>query len=79
MCLMSEMKTREIIDLWPDRQALAQDLEIPLSVVRSWYHRQRIPPERYEDVVTSARRRDLGLTYEILARARSARQPGEAA
>jgi len=79
VCLMSGMKTREIIDLWPDRQALASDLKIPLSVVRTWYHRQRIPPERYVDVITSARRRDLGLTYEILARARAHPQPDEAA
>jgi len=65
------MTAREIIDLWPSRIGLADDVGATLNNVDIWYYRKRIPARRDVDFIRAARARDLPLTYEILAHSRA--------
>ena len=74
------MDAKQILGQWPNRDAIAADLGVPNNLIRTWHHRNRIPAEWYGPIIDSARRHDLPVTFEILARHRKpARQPDEAA
>ena len=65
-----------IIDLWPSRDALDQDLRVPSGRAALWRHRNNIPPEYWRDLVLSAFERGLAdVTLERLAGLAARRVP----
>lgn len=57
----------EAIDLWPSVVVLADDLNLPLSTVRSWRERDSIPSAHWPAVVAAAQARKLrAVTTPIL-------------
>lgn len=57
----------DIIELWPSVPELARDVGFAYVNVWKWHSKKTIPPEWWVLVVEAARRRDLPVTYEILA------------
>lgn len=71
---MTELQTvRDIIDLWPSRAALAEDItseEDPVTVdrVHKWPKAGVIPSIYHWRIIMAARRRGFGLTADDMAR-----------
>ena len=62
-----------IIDLWESQADMARDLGVKPYQVRDWKRRGWIPPEHDIALVKAARMRNLPVTLEVLALARSFR------
>lgn len=83
LSIMSRMTTfRDIIDLWPSRIALADDISrggrrVSAAVVHKWAQRNRIPAEHDLRLAQAAAERGLPVDLEALASVRARR--GEAA
>ena len=73
---MSKIKSYiDVIDLWPDRQELADDLGIRYNTLNVMRHRNRIPSQHWRKVVASAsKRRIRGVTLELLAELEEAQE-----
>lgn len=82
-CIVSGMQTvADIIGLWPNAVALADELGVSVITVRSWKQRNSIPPVHWLSLVDRAASRGIeGVTLEALARiaAQSARSTAVAA
>lgn len=59
---------REIIEYWPNIQALADDMGQKYITVYKWLERGRIPPEHWEMLIKQAKKRKIYLTLEELVR-----------
>ena len=67
---------KDVMDLWPSRAALAEDIGEPRGMVQQWYERNYIAADWYHQIVEAARRRvDAGdpkakalssITYPLL-------------
>jgi hypothetical protein len=58
---------RDVIDLWPSREAMAADLAVgSSSVVSKWWQRDSIPAEWWAAVLATEKARESGLTAEVL-------------
>ena len=58
---------REMLDLWPSREALAAELGMDGGNVRLWRHADRIPLRHWERLVAAAERWGIkGVTLEAL-------------
>ena len=69
-----------IIAKWPSRKDFVSDLpNASKDAVDSWVKRNRIAPEHYADIVAAAKKRRLGVTYEMLVKSRSYGKGGQAA
>lgn len=62
---------RDILAMWPSRSELARRIGLPIPTVCAWWARQSIPADAYTALVEQARKDDLPLTFEELARARN--------
>jgi len=59
----------DIIDAWPSRQILAEDLQVGVTKIAVWRHRRSIPPAHWLALVEAARHRGVnGVSLEDLAR-----------
>ena len=59
---------RDVIQGWPDREALAHDVGTTTEAVRKWWERDRIPPEYWSALIQGAAgRRIRGVTAAALA------------
>ena len=58
---------KDIINLWPSPQELADDLGENLHAVRKWRERGSIPSDRWLDLVEAAKRRHYRVTLNLLA------------
>lgn len=68
-------QTHPIIDIlnrWPSRQSLADDLSIPLVVVHRWHQRASIPAKYDTRILDCASRRNIPLNWRELMDARAA-------
>jgi len=75
---------REVIGLWApgstleaSLNALASDVGAPVTAVRKWWQRDRIPAEWWSSVISTRTADSNGITAGILARL-AAREPVEA-
>ena len=72
---MRTMSYAKILDQWPSTADLARDLGRPLSTVRAWRRRDRIPADAWDHVIASAKSRGLrGVSVRSLRAALRARQ-----
>jgi hypothetical protein len=62
-----------IIELWESQVEMARDLGVKPYQVRDWKRRGWIPPEHDLAIIKVARMRNLPVTLEVLALARSFR------
>jgi hypothetical protein len=44
---------RELIDLWPKKTFMANQLGVTRGQVDDWYRRNRIPPSYWGDIITA--------------------------
>ena len=58
----------DIVALWPNAVALAQDIGESPVTVRAWKQRNSIHASHWRSLVTAAHRRKIGLTLDDLAR-----------
>lgn len=59
---------REVIDLWPSREALAAELPgVSNWNVSKWWQRDRLPAEYWVALTSTGRARDAGVTADVLA------------
>lgn len=76
---------RDVIDLWPSRVEMAEDVfrarrnkRRKRPLIRVWYCRDAIPAWWLDAVVTAAAERGFdGVTYAMLAALHKARHPKE--
>jgi DNA-binding transcriptional regulator YiaG len=62
---------RDVIDLWPSRDMLARDLNIPSATVRSWRVRNAIPEDVWNALITTSHRHGItGLNRGIMENCR---------
>ena len=57
---------RDIIDAWPSRRALAEDLGVDYETVKKWRQRDSIPAAHWPALVKAARRRKVRVTLTLL-------------
>ena len=55
----------DVIDLWPNRPALAADLNLSPGLVQKWAERDKIPASHWNRVVEAAKRRGY---WQVTAR-----------
>jgi hypothetical protein len=70
-------KFQEIINRWPSRRALAEDVGVNLYAVHHWHNRNRIPAEYDAALLVAAGRRGIALGFEELVMARAKRISSE--
>ena len=59
---------KDIVDLWPSPQDLANDLGVTLYAVRKWGEPGRaIPADKWVDLIAAAKRRHYRVTLDLLA------------
>lgn len=61
------MNHKSIIALWPNPPALARDLGVEPDNVYKWEKRNRIPAERWLDIVEAANSRGYDVSLTKLA------------
>lgn len=67
---------KAVIDAWADRAAFAADLGIKPSLANVWFHRDSLPSEHWNRVVSMATERGIkGVTLELLARLAAEKKP----
>lgn len=60
---------QDVIDLWPTRAALADDIGVSRVRVSTWRHRDSIPGEFWRRIVKAAKRNGYAsVTVDCLAR-----------
>ena len=64
-------KFQEIIERWPSRRELAEDVGVNLYAVHHWHNRGRIPARYDAALVKAAKRRKIRLDFSDLAMARA--------
>lgn len=62
---------QDIIELWPSRQTLADDLNLKVVVVHRWHKREGIPPIYDLRLLDAASRRNIPLLWRDLMAART--------
>ncbi len=70
----STLTVREIIDLWPSRAVLAEDVgtsddPVTLATVHKWAQRNSIPSHYHAPLLRAARLRDIALSASNLVAA----------
>ena len=60
---------KQILNMWPSLDSLVADIKDKKVTVKQWKNRNRIPPDRWVDLVAAAQVRDIALTYKMLAEA----------
>lgn len=67
---MSDAPTtvRELIDLWPSRRELADDIGTTVERVQKWARFQSIPAKYHLAVLEAAERRGLAVTADLIVR-----------
>jgi hypothetical protein len=68
------LTVRDIIDLWPSRTALAEDIHadddpVTLQTVHKWAQRNSIPSRYHATILRAALRRAIGLSADSLVAA----------
>lgn len=64
---MSFHDHRDIIDSWPSRTVMAEDVGASYDTVKKWFQRNSIPAEYWLKVVRHAIKRDIaGVSFEVL-------------
>lgn len=67
LSILSGMKHKDVISLWPSAPELAKDLGHATPYrVQKWVARNRIPPDHWRAVVTAASRRGFDLQVDDL-------------
>ena len=65
---MTDLTPREVCELWPSLEALADDTGASLFAVRKWHHRGRLPSEWWGALVSAAEARGIKrVTLQALA------------
>lgn len=65
---MSTATVTEILNQWPDREAVAADAGVEPIAVYRWEKRGRIPGKHYLALLRGAKRRELNVTADDLVR-----------
>jgi DNA-binding transcriptional regulator YiaG len=66
---MSEISSfRDVIGLWPSHDALASDIGAPVTAVRKWSQRERIPAEWWDSVLSTRTAEAAGITAGVLTK-----------
>lgn len=60
------MTFKQIIQLWPSHQSLADRIGQPVDTVRKWHQRNRVPATVWLALIKSAADEGLDLTLEDL-------------
>ena len=58
---------RDVIALWPSPDVMASDVGAPVTAVRKWWQRDRIPAEWWHSVLASDVARSAEISAEALA------------
>jgi len=71
---------RDVIELWPSRDAFAADIGVSSEAARKMWERDRIAPEYWTATVgAAAARRYRGITTNVLAQIAASRRASQAA
>jgi len=65
---------RDVIELWPSKEAMGADLRANPSAVSKWWQRDSIPAEWWSAILSSDRASAGGATSDLLTRL-AAREP----
>lgn len=57
---------QSVIDLWPSRKAMADDLDVKLHRIHHWHHRNRIPADFDLRLLSAASKRNIPLHWRQL-------------
>ncbi len=71
------MDALNIIDRWPSRRELADDMSRPTTAIDMWAFRNAIAGKFDVALVAAAKRRGIYLTYEELAQTRHRGAPAD--
>ncbi len=66
---LRSMKHKDIINKWASRSELAKDLDVKGSRVDKWYLRNSIPSEFWNDIILSAKKRNIAINHMDIIKA----------
>lgn len=58
---------RDVIDKWPSRDEMADDLGEKVGTIHKWYARDRIPSEKWSALVEAGKKRRIKITIQQFA------------
>ncbi|WP_301268127.1 MULTISPECIES: hypothetical protein [unclassified Bradyrhizobium] len=65
--MATEIKSfKDVIGLWPSKEALAGDINAGLPAVNKWWQRDSIPSDRWASILSTKTARSSGLTSDKL-------------
>lgn len=67
---------RDVIELWPSKEALASDVAARAPTVSKWWQRDSIPAERWSAILSTDKARSGGVTSETLIELAARECPG---
>jgi hypothetical protein len=59
---------RSVIELWPSREAMSEDVGAGNWAVIKWWRRDSIPSKWWPAVLSTAKAAEAGVTLDVLAR-----------
>lgn len=59
---------RDVIELWPSKEAMASDVSAKASTVSKWWQRGSIPAEWWSRVLDTEKASTAGLNADLLTR-----------
>jgi len=72
---MTELRSfRDVIELWPSKEAMGADLRANASAVSKWWQRDSIPAEWWAAILSNEKAMSGGATSDLLTRL-AAREP----
>ena len=64
---MASFRTfRDVIELWPSKEALADEIGARGAAVSKWWQRDSIPAERWSAILATSNARRAGLSSDVL-------------
>ena len=64
---MADLRSfRDVIDLWPSKEAMASDVSSRAAAVSKWWQRDSIPADKWSAILSTDCARKAGLTSDAL-------------
>lgn len=77
VCMADFRSFRDVIALWPSKEAMATEIDVRAPAVSKWWQRDSIPAERWSAILSTRVARDAGITSDVLTKL-AAREAAEA-
>lgn len=65
-CFKTKHTVTMSAEIWSKVEVVAKTLGVPEATIKTWKHRENVPPARHKEFVIAAKKKNIPLTYEEL-------------